>query len=82
MGTVTDAVKAVNEALARHKGKTEDASAAYKAWVVASFMAIRKEFFPCVAPVGQGEVGGGRERQMRLWGYGGIGRPWDGRRGA
>lgn len=46
MGTVTDAVKAVNEALARHKGKTEDASAAYKAWVVASFMAIRKEFFP------------------------------------
>ena len=54
MGTVTDAVKAVNDALARHKSKTEEASAEHKAWVIASFLAIRKEFFPCVTGVHPG----------------------------
>ena len=67
MGTVTDAVHAVNDALARHKAKTEEAGAEYKAWIVQSFLAIRKEFFPCVAArardkaatgVGRGEAGG------------------------
>lgn len=57
---LTDAVKAANGAFARHRAKADASATEYKAWLVAAFMQLRAEFFPCVSGCGRrgGRAGG------------------------
>lgn len=47
--SVADAVREVHAVIAKHGAKTDGASVEAKAWILSKFLALRKEFFPCVA---------------------------------